>query len=55
MAVGKQFFLGMGLRLMYSSLLVKGATKNGKVYDASQWLDEQEFNVMNRLGDVLLQ
>ena len=37
---------------------IKGATQNGshstgKVYDASQWLDEQKFDFMNIHGDVM--
>ena len=43
---------------MYSGLSIKGATQNGshstgKVYDASQWLDEQRFDFMNIHGDVM--
>ena len=55
---GKWFTPGIGVRFMYSGLTIKGATQNGshstgKVYDASQWLDEQEFDFMNIHGDVL--
>ena len=55
---GKWFTPGIGVRFMYSGLTIKGATQNGshstgKVYDASQWLDEQKFDFMNILGDVL--
>lgn len=57
-AVGKWFTPGIGVRVMYSGLSIKGATQNGshstgKVYDASQWLDEQKFNFMNIHGDVM--
>lgn len=56
---GKWFTPGIGVRFMYSGLTIKGATQNGshstgKVYDASQWLDEQKFDFMNIHGDVLL-
>ena len=55
---GKWFTPGIGVRFMYSRLTIKGATQNGshstgKVYDASQWLDEQKFDFMNIHGDVL--
>ena len=55
---GKWFTPGIGVRFMYSGLTIKGATQNGshstgKVYDASQWLDEQKFDFMNIHGDVL--
>ena len=55
---GKWFTPGIGIRFMYSGLTIKGATQNGshstgKVYDASQWLDEQKFDFMNIHGDVL--
>ena len=55
---GKWFTPGIGVRFMYSGLTIKGATQNGshstgKVYDASQWLDEQQFDFMNIHGDVL--
>ena len=55
---GKWFAPGIGVRFMYSGLTIKGATQNGshstgKVYDASQWLDEQKFDFMNIHGDVL--
>ena len=54
---GKWFTPGIGVRFMYSGLTIKGATQNGshstgKVYDASQWLDEQKFDFMNIHGDV---
>lgn len=57
-AVGKWFTPGIGVRVMYSGLSIKGATQNGshstgKVYDASQWLEEQKFNFMNIHGDVM--
>ena len=57
-AFGKWFTPGIGVRAMYSGLSIKGATQNGshstgKVYDASQWLDEQKFDFMNIHGDVL--
>ena len=55
---GKWFTPGIGVRFMYSGLTIKGATQNGshstgKVYDASQWLDEQKFDFMIIHGDVL--
>lgn len=55
---GKWFTPGIGVRFMYSGLTIKGATQNGshstgKVYDVSQWLDEQKFDFMNIHGDVL--
>ena len=55
---GKWFTPGIGVRFMYSGLTIKGATQNGshstgKVYDASQWLDEQKVDFMNIHGDVL--
>lgn len=55
---GKWFTPGIGVRFMYSGLTIKGATQNGshstgKVYDASQWLDEQKCDFMNIHGDVL--
>ena len=55
---GKWFTPGIGVRFMYSGLTIKGATQNGshstgKVYDASQWLDEQKFDFMNIHGAVL--
>lgn len=55
---GKWFTPGIGIRFMYSGLTIEGATQNGshstgKVYDASQWLDEQKFDFMNIHGDVL--
>ena len=55
---GKWFTPGIGIRFMYSGLTIKCATQNGshstgKVYDASQWLDEQKFDFMNIHGDVL--
>lgn len=55
---GKWFTPGIGIRFMYSGLTIKGATQNGshstgKVYDASQWLDEQKFDFMNIHGDVM--
>ena len=54
---GKWFTPGIGVRFMYSGLTIKGATQNGshstgKVYDASQWLDEQKFDFMNIHGEV---
>jgi len=57
-SVGKWFTPGLGIRLMYSGLSAKGVTQNGshsdgKVYDASQSLYDQEFDVMNLHGDVL--
>lgn len=57
-AFGKWFTPGIGVRAMYSGLSIKGATQNGshstgKVYDASQWLDEQRFDFMNIHGDVM--
>lgn len=58
-AVGKWFTPGMGLRLMYSGVSLKGATQNssystGEVYDASQWLDKQKFKYFNLHADVMM-
>lgn len=57
-AVGKWFTPGVGLRLMYSGLKIKGATQNGshstgEVYDSSKWLDKQKFSMYNVHADVL--
>lgn len=57
-AVGKWFTPGIGVRLMYSGLSAKGATQNGshsngEVYDASQKLYKQKFDLANFHGDVL--
>ena len=57
-AFGKWFTPGIGVRVMYSGLTIKGATQNGshstgKVYDASQRLEEQKFDFMNIHGDVM--
>ena len=57
-AFGKWFTPGIGVRVMYSGLAIKGATQNGshstgKVYDASQRLEEQKFDFMNIHGDVM--
>lgn len=57
-AIGKWFTPGIGIRFMYSGLSWKGVTQNGaygngKVYDASKWLEEQEANYFNVHGDVL--
>lgn len=58
-SVGKWFTPGIGIRLMYSGLSVKGATQNGvhstgKVYDASKWLMKQKFNFMDFHADIML-
>lgn len=57
-AVGKWFTPGMGIRLMYSGLYVKGATRNlnhsnGDVYDASGGLYKQKFDLADCHADVL--
>lgn len=65
-AVGKWFTPGIGLRLMYSGLSVKGATKwnNDPNYDSSHGtgevldgshpdLQKQKFNFWNIHGDVM--
>ena len=57
-AIGKWFTPGIGIRFMYSGLSWKGVTQNGaygngKVYDASKYLEEQEANYFNLHGDVL--
>lgn len=61
-AVGKWFTPGIGLRLMYSGLSVKGATQNGAHSTGSEvpgkgghgyWLNEQEFDMFNIHADVL--
>lgn len=58
LSLGKWFTPGIGVRLMYSGLSINGVTQNGahstgEVYDASKWLEKQEFNFMNFHGDVL--
>ena len=61
-AVGKWFTPGIGVRMMYSGLSVKGATQsgvhsNGKPISGKPWegywLKEQEIDFFNLHGDVL--
>lgn len=61
-SIGKWFTPGLGIRLMYSGLQVRGATQNGahsngKPIDGKEWdgywLTEQKFNYYNLHGDVL--
>lgn len=59
LGVGKWFTPGIGLRVMYSGLSIKGATQNGahstgKVYDSSKWLSYSKFDYANLHADVLL-
>ena len=61
-AVGKWFTPGIGVRLMYSGLSLKGATQNG-AHSSSKpisgkpwegyWLNEQSFDFFNLHGDVM--
>ena len=61
-AVGKWFTPGIGVRMMYSGLSVKGATQNdvhsngkpisGKPWNG-YWLNEQSFDFFNLHGDVM--
>ncbi len=61
-SVGKWFTPGLGIRLMYSGLRVRGATQEGvhskgkpiskREWDG-YWLEEQQFNYYNLHGDVL--
>lgn len=55
---GKWFTSGLGLRLALNGLQNHGVTQNGshgtgETYDASKWLEKQEFNYMNIHGDVM--
>ncbi len=55
---GKWFTSGLGLRLGLNGLKNRGLTQNGshstgEVYDASKWLDVQEFNYIHVHGDVM--
>ncbi len=61
-AVGKWFTPGIGVRLMYSGLSVKGATQNNSHSTGAPvpgkgghgyWLTEQEFDVANFHADVM--
>ena len=61
-SIGKWFTPGIGIRLMYSGLKIKGATQdgvhsNGKPIKNREWdgywLEEQQFNYYNLHGDVL--
>ncbi|TDS13805.1 OmpA family protein [Sphingobacterium paludis] len=56
--LGKWFTPGIGARVAINGLKNKGVTQNGShstgvVYDASQFLYNQEFNYINVHGDVL--
>jgi outer membrane protein OmpA-like peptidoglycan-associated protein len=56
--IGKWWSPVVGTRIGYSYQSVKGATQNGshstgQVYDASQWLDKQKFDVGHVYGDVM--
>ena len=58
LGVGKWFTPGIGVRLMYSGLSIKGVTQNGShstgtVYDAGMRLDYQEFNFGNAHVDMM--
>jgi len=57
-AVGKWFTPGIGIRLAYTGLSYKGVTQNGshsngKIYDSSQNLYEQKFDMAHFHGDLL--
>lgn len=56
--VGKWFTPGIGVRVMYSGLSIKGATQSGahstgKVYDANKWLKYSNFDCGNVHADIL--
>lgn len=55
---GKWFVPGLGARLVGYYGQIKGATQNhsystGEVYDASKWLEKQEFSYYQFRGDVM--
>ncbi|GHE39881.1 hypothetical protein GCM10017764_24030 [Sphingobacterium griseoflavum] len=55
---GKWFTSGLGLRMGLNGLQNRGLTQNGshgtgEVYDATKWLDKQQFNYVHAHGDVL--
>ena len=63
-AVGKWFTPGIGVRLMYSGLQVKGATQKGALAHSTgvdvpgkggngYWLEKQKFNMSNVHADVM--
>lgn len=56
--IGKWFTPGIGTRIALNGFKNLGVTQNGshstgEVYDASQWLEKQEFNYYNVHADVL--
>ena len=56
---GRQWSPVIGARLGYSLQSISGVTQNGSfstgtVYDASQWLDKQEYNVGHLYADLLV-
>lgn len=62
LAVGKRFESGVGVRLMYSGLPVKGATQNGAHSNGQAisgkpwngyWLTEQRYYLSNLHADVM--
>lgn len=64
LAVGKWFTPGIGVRLMYSGLQVKGATQKGALSHSTgddvpgkggngYWLEKQKFNMSNVHADVM--
>lgn len=64
-AVGKWFTPGLGVRLMYSGLQMKGATQKGHLVHSTgkdvpgkggsgYWLEQQKFNLSNVHLDLLL-
>lgn len=63
-AIGKWFTPGIGVRLMYSGLQVKGATQKGALAHSTgvdvpgkggngYWLEKQKFNMSNVHADVM--
>lgn len=56
--LAKWFTPGIGVRTAVNGLKNKGVTQNhshstGEVFDATKWLERQEFNYLNIHGDVL--
>lgn len=58
LSVGKWFTPGLGVRMVYSGLSIKGTTQNGshstgEIFDASQNLSYSKFNYGHVHGDVM--